>query len=289
MKYIPIIGCAACIAFAGTLAVTAAVSAPGTVAASGAVTASGAERSNDRHQQQSGTESLSADSLFARGTRTLESGEHQAALDTYRVITASGRASGPLYYNMGLAFFRMDKTGQAIRYFEKALAYLPDNEQITHTLTLARQNTADQFAHLPPPFWEQAWNAIVRFFGVAGLFAVGFIGYLSAVGLFVAGRIVRSRAAWRRWAQGAALAIAVLFLAAAFGASAEQAAPSRAVILATETPMRTSPQAGAARTALVHEGTTVDILGTSDTAEWTRVRLSNGMSGWITAQALGTI
>ena len=286
MNYITIIGCAACIAFAGIPAVAAAVAAPGAVATPGAVAASSAPQSSES-QLSSGTKTVSADSLFARGTGALESGEHQAALDTYRAITASGRASGPLFYNMGLAYFRMDETGQAIRYFEKALTYLPDEEQIEHTLSLAQQNTADQFAHLPPPFWERAWNAIVRFFGVSGFFAVGFICYMGAIGLFVAGW--RSRTAWRRWAQGATLAVAVLFLAAAFGASAEQSTSSRAVVLAAEAPMRGSPRAGATRAALVHEGTTVDILDASDTAEWTRVRLSNGMSGWIRTDVLGRI
>ncbi len=230
-----------------------------------------------------------ADSLFSQGTRLLQQGEYRAALDAYEAVAGVGRASGALYYNMGLAYYSLDELGQGIRYFEKARRYLPHNERLQHNFALARQQTVDQFADLPAPFWLEAWRSVVRNSGDRGIFALGLFFYLAAFGIWGFGMLYRTQGRRHVGLRRASLAIGALLLIAAFAASSERAEPSRAVVLATEAPLRALPEIDSERRELVHEGTLLYLMADDLELGWTKVRLSNGGSGWIPTSAIGAI
>lgn len=222
---------------------------------------------------------------FDEGNRRYSMGDYEGALDSYQRAITRGIASGALYYNMGNAYYRLDEIGQAIRYFEKARRIEPDRAELRHNLSIAREQTIDNFSRLPEPFWMPIWTSLVQSIGPTGIFLAGLLCYLVACfALFW--RIRDGQRPWRRRVATLGLIAAVGLVSTGFAASADQLRTSRAVVLATESALYETPSADSSDLS-VHEGLVVEIV--SGSGEWTQVRLPNGTPGWLRSDDLGDI
>ena len=222
---------------------------------------------------------------FDEGNRLFRDGAHREAMASYRNALDAGYANGALYYNIGNAYFRLDETGQAIRFYEKARLRMPDNKALTHNLARAREQTADRFSQLPAPFWRPAWNRLAQTLSPTGLFLIGLLGYGLACGA-LALRIRGARSPWLRRMTLAGGLLAILFVASGFAASWEETHATRAVMLADATDLTDRPN-GSSAELTVHEGTVVDVVKVR--AGWSEIRLPNGVQGWVPVTAYGDI
>lgn len=224
---------------------------------------------------------------FDRGNQHFREGQYAEALAAYEDALNQGYASGPLYFNMGNAYYRMDELGQAIRFYEKSRLLMPEDPTLLHSLQIARSHTIDQFSQLPRPVWVAAWHRYAERSGGLGLWWLGLLAYLVASGLF-AWRILHGKKnPWIRRLWALTTLGALILLVSAFAASIEASSRQTAVILAEETDLREAPQPMAAGTLSIHEGLVVDVLSRQDA--WAAVRLPNGVTGWVEAAVLGEI
>lgn len=220
------------------------------------------------------------------GTRRLESGDYAGAVAAYEEVLSAGIASRTLYYNMGVAQYRLDRLGQAVRYFEKVLVLEPGDRLALHNLDIVRSKLTDRITRLPEPLWRRIGRSIVHAFGVSGLFSIGIVAWLSlAVILSLSVRRGRFSDWARRGATVSAL-VSAIFLGAAFLGSRVPPTGVRSVIVADT--LRLSSSADATQLLQeLHEGTVVEVLETRD--GWARVRLLNGTTGWIETSGLAPI
>lgn len=224
--------------------------------------------------------------LYDEGTRLVEQGDYSGALDAYQAVLNQGVASSALYYNLGIAYYRLDRIGQAVRYFEKAALLDPGDRLIQHNLDISRSRVADRITRLPTPLWTRIGQVVVRAFGVSGLFMVGLAGWFALATCLVLG--IR-RGIFEPWVRRGVLTgsvVAVLFLGAAFLSSAVSPFGHRSVVVEESVPL-TSTAGGTERLQELHEGTVVDILDMQ--GSWARVRLANGVTGWLEAAGLAGI
>lgn len=224
---------------------------------------------------------------FDDGARRYADGDYRGALTAYEQALATGFASGALYYNMGNAYFRLDEVGQAIRHYEKARAFLPDSPELGHNLEIARARAVDRMSTLPEPFWRPWWRRLLALTGVGGLFFAGLALYLAAAALLGHRIWTGTRLPWHRRTLAATSAAGLLLLVLAFTASLDRQHHRRAVVIATAVGLHEAPQAQTDVALELHEGLLLDILDERDA--WLEVRLPNGTTGWIDAQAVGEI
>ncbi len=222
---------------------------------------------------------------FDEGNQRFREGAYREALTSYQNALDAGYASGALYYNMGNAWYRLDEIGQAVRFYEKARLHMPENKALAHNLALARNQTVDRFSQLPAPFWRPAWNRLVRMLSPTGLFLIGLLGYGLVAGA-LALRIRRARSPWLRRMTLAGGVLAVLFVTSGFVASWEEAHAMRAVMLADATNLTDRPD-GLSMELTAHEGAVVEIVKIR--ADWSEIRLPNGVQGWVPTAAYGEI
>lgn len=222
---------------------------------------------------------------FDDGNIRYRQGDFRGALTSYDHAVAEGFVSGALFLNMGNAYYRLDETGQAVRYYEKAAEIMPRSAELDHNLVIVREQVIDQFSRLPDPFWKEWWQSVIRFFGPSALMAIGMIFYAAAT-VALAFRIRGGQTPWRRRLLALSTALALVFLVAGFTASVEDQSANRAVVLIDEVALLEGPEG--ARSGLdIHEGLVVDVLVIRN--EWMEVRLPNGATGWVRSQALGLI
>ena len=219
---------------------------------------------------------------FETATAAYKQGQYARAADGYRDILDTGHASAALYYNLGNAYVRLDRLGQAIRYYEKARALRPSASRLQHNLEQARRRAGVYPGRLPPRGLAglvAGWSPLALF--VAGWLLVG-SGLAVAVVWTRPGRFDgRHPLVWGPVAGG------LLLVAVALGTSYVQSTQQRAVVVTKQAPLRTTPSPNAAADSTLLEGTLLDIR--SRRAQWTEVQLADGTVGWVPVQALGDV
>ena len=224
---------------------------------------------------------------FDQGNQHYEQGAYQNALTAYEQALTSGYTGGALYYNMGNAYYRLDELGQAIRHYEKARRFIPDDPQLLHNLEIARSRINAPFSTLPTPIWITWWKRYVVGTGAMPFFVVGLLFYGIAAVLLGHRIWTGTRNPWHRRALSASLILGVLLLAAAFGASLDRTLDRQAVVIVDQVTLRNAPQHDALSEVDLHEGVLLDVLDQED--GWIEVRLPNGVTGWIEADTAAEV
>lgn len=223
---------------------------------------------------------------LAAGNQRYEQGDYRGALDAYHQALEAGYTSGALYLNMGNAYYRLDELGQAVRFYERARRYRPDDPALHHNLEIVRERLADRFTPVPEPSWLRAWHRVAAW-GPGVFFWPGLVLYALFTALLAHRIWTRTRNAWHRRALTASLLLGLVLLALAFSVSLTPAVEHQAVVIADETALRDQPLDGAQTDLFVHEGTLLDVIGGQRT--WLQVRLPNGVTGWVEAGATAEV
>jgi tetratricopeptide (TPR) repeat protein len=211
-------------------------------------------------------------------------GDFAAAADGYGALVADRFESATLHLNRGNALLRLGRRGSAIASFERALRLAPGDPDARANLALARATNVDRILGAEERSFTARVVARVSDGGATALFLSAWLALWTAL-------VLRLRAAHRARASLAAAAILAAVLAIAAGALlagkvAERRATS-AIVVTPVAPVREGPAPTLRAAFELHEGTRVRVVEAS--GESARVRLENGLEGWIAAGSLEVI
>jgi hypothetical protein len=216
---------------------------------------------------------------FDEGTRLIEAGQYTEAIGAFESALDAGFENPALHYNLGVAHYRLDQLGHAVASFERARRLAPEDRMVLHNLAIAQARTRDQFSRLPDSFGQSVWRVLDRRLGAGFLFGLGLLAYLLWCGLLVV-RTTRSvDSEWMRRGLWTAASVGLFGLALGLGVSMNPAEAPAAVVGVDETSLFASPAPSDTPELDVHEGLLVTVTGSA--AEWTSVKLPNGVTGWV--------
>ncbi len=228
------------------------------------------------------------DEAWKRGNEAHFRADYGAAASAFEQLDRQKIVSPDLYYNMGVNYFRQGSLGRAIWSFERALVVEPDDEDARFNLTQARKLAERRVLDkIEGAEREPLWIRVVTFLSPSTATWL-FMGlYLTCFALL----FLRRRAADdSRTALTAGAAIlgtgAVLAGVLLLGRMNLDRIPFGIVL-----PDRVSVKDGADinyRTSFeVHAGLRVRLLDRDQ--EWVRIRLANGLEGWLPAEDVGRL
>jgi tetratricopeptide (TPR) repeat protein len=218
---------------------------------------------------------------FAEANHLHALGDLEGAARAYEALAAEGLESPALHVNLGRVRFLAGRRGAAVSSFERALRLDPTDADARADLALVRARDASHLAPAPErPFLARVAERTPDGWATAA-FAVPWTALFLALAL-------RRRAAARRAALlGAVAGVAALLAAAGAVLLAARAAERRAavaIVIAPEAAVREGPEEVLRPAFRVHEGAAVTLLESRGDAE--RVRLGNGLEGWMSARDL---
>ena len=228
------------------------------------------------------------DEAWRRGNDAYLHGDYAGAAAAYEELEHQGVVSGDLFFNLGDAYFRKGALGPAIWAFEKAAALDPGDEDARYNLGEARKVAARQARDRiegedRDPLWIRAVSALGP-----GSESWAFVAvYLGFFALLLLRRGARDDLRPALGAGAAVLGAAALLAGALlFGRIRLERLPFGVVL-----PDALAVKEGADpnyRTAFeVHAGLRVRLI--EHDQDWVRVRLGNGLDGWVRADAIGTL
>lgn len=208
-------------------------------------------------------------------------GNYDSAKIVYEKILSTDMESVPLYFNLGNTYYKMHEYPMAIYYYEKALKLDPSNEEVQTNLAIANHAIVDKIEPVPQSFIVKFWcNTRALLSGDQWAWcSIAFFAFL----LVSAFLFLRSRKIGvRKLGFFAGIVFLLVFgLSVVFAAQQKYAYENQdqAIIMAPTVTVKSSPNAASVDLFVLHEGTKVTVLESSD--GWNKVRIANGSVGWL--------
>lgn len=228
------------------------------------------------------------DEAWKRGNEAYLHGDYAAAVAAYEQLDHEGLVSADLFFNLGDAYFRQGNLGRAIWSFERAATLEPDDDDVRFNLEQARKAAArrarDKIEGADrEPLWIRAVSALAPS-TETWLFVASYLA------LFVV-LFVRRRAgedARGPLGAGAAILGAVALLAGVLlaGRAYLDRVPF-GVVLPDALAVKEGADTNYKTSFQVHAGLRVRLLDRDQ--DWLRVRLANGLEGWVRGQDVGRL
>jgi tetratricopeptide (TPR) repeat protein len=227
---------------------------------------------------------------FGQANERYTRGEYEKAAVAYEQLVDRGVESESLYYNLGNAYFRVGRLGPAVYNYERALRLDPNFEDARYNLRVAREVVAERFgSRLKAAETDPVWVRVSTFWPMSRMTAlflalnVLFFGVL--IGLrFIAEGLTRTALVVVNAFVGVALAASLAML---IGHAVFLERVNSGIVLDNQVVMREGADARFAERGLLHPGLRVRVQ--SSDGEWLRVRLSNGVDGWVPRSSIGRL
>lgn len=219
-----------------------------------------------------------ANTLWQLANHAYQNKNYDAATHLYDSMLKKNIVNSELYYNAGNAYYKNHKLGMAIWYFEKAYQQSPNDEDIEMNLKIARLKLVDKIDVVPEFVllrWAKklinllsikSWAIITIFF--FWLMLCGWLLYYFTFNYVVLGK----RFIWF------GLIFGLVFLAVAYVSNRNSVSEKFAIVIATNTTIKSAPDETSSDLFLIHEGLKLKLNKTN--GNWVNVSLADGKVGW---------
>jgi tetratricopeptide (TPR) repeat protein len=219
--------------------------------------------------------------LFEKGNALYNQGEYEEAIDVYLTILHTKNHSAELYYNLGNAYYKLNKVAPSIFYYEKALQLSPNDNDIKNNLAFARNMTIDAIYVMPESGLAKFIKNITNYMTFDGWAKTAVVLVCCFVVLFLFYYFASATMGKRMAFIGSmgSIILIIFTLTLAFHKYNLDKNDKPAIVFIQESKVRAEPNLRSEESFTLHEGTKVQILDT--VKSWKRIKLADGKTGWI--------
>ncbi|RMG82652.1 MAG: tetratricopeptide repeat protein [Bacteroidetes bacterium] len=215
--------------------------------------------------------------LFEQANELYKQEKYQEALEKYQAITAADFASAELYYNIGNAYFKLNKIPHAILFYEKALKLKPNDSDIKFNLEIARKQTVDKINAIPPLITTQIYNAVLNLFSSDGWAWLSILCAFAAAVLFMI--YYAKKIQPLLLVSTVVLAFSLLFVYFSVEQKNRILHSGEAIVFTPTVTVKSEPKLNSTDLFVIHSGLKVKIL--EEHEDWSKIALEDGNVGWI--------
>lgn len=230
------------------------------------------------------------DATYRRALADYYGGRHAAAVTALERLVALPLRHEALFYNLGCAYYRVGRLGPAIFAFERALALEPGFDDARHNLQLARAEAARRGRDvLRGASDEPAWVRAVALVELPTWWTLTLVLWWVVLGVVVLLRRVAPGPGRAGLLAVNGLLVLLLIASSALLAGRIHLARSvhQGIVLPDKLAVREGPDAAARSAYSLHAGLRVRLVG--EVAGWRRIRLGNGLEGWVRSEDVGAL
>jgi tetratricopeptide (TPR) repeat protein len=226
------------------------------------------------------------DTLFVSANELYRNGAFKEAIKKYKKIESQEMVSSELYLNLGNAYYRLNKVGPTIFYYEKALKLNPLNVDVKNNLVFAKRLALDNIEEVPKTVFQKfntnylqklSYNewaivAVVFSFSTSIFFLFFYFGYSSR----------KKRIYFTT--SGISLILLIFSVFITYSQYSITKKNKEAIVFVQKTEVRNAPTLNSEEIFTLHEGTKVIVLDAID--NWKKIKLVDGKQGWIIADEI---
>lgn len=227
--------------------------------------------------------------LFQQANQAYQDQDFEKAAGIYQQIISQGYESRDVYYNLGNCYYRLNLVGQSVLYYEKALKLDPHDADIRYNLELANLKVIDRIEIPPRLFLFEFWDNLKNFYSLAQLTWLFTLLFAITIMLIILWLFVKQDRL-RRWLLSLAAVAGFLTIFWSYILIIQSQSFTRqrqAVILVSSVTIRSAPDDSSTDVFILHEGVKVHLDELR--AEWVKISLADGKSGWLRTENLAII
>lgn len=234
-------------------------------------------------------EAQTVEQLFENANKLYQENKFEEAIKVYEEIEAQGAISSALYYNIGNAYYKLNKVAPTIYNFEKALQLDPLNEDARNNLIFSKRLTLDKIEEVPQSFLQKInKNYLQKLSYNQWAIVIVVFSFLGAI-LFLL--FYFSDVPWRKRLFFTTSIISFILLIAAVIITINQYDLEKntieAIVFAEVVEVKNEPLSSSSEAFTLHEGTKVFVLDEVD--NWKKIKLADGKIGWILSEKIKTL
>jgi tetratricopeptide (TPR) repeat protein len=228
-----------------------------------------------------------ARSLFYQGNTHYSEEKFDLAIADYEKILAQGIEGGPLYYNLGNAYFKSGSLGKAILNYIRAKRFMPNDADLKSNLKYAQSLIKGGTVAAQRNWFQRL------FFGIAGSFSLNGITLFSSVLYFLfcisVGLLILSKNFKKPLAAICAAVFAFFILSSAIFLNRfyDQFYVREAVVIMESVDSKFEPLDNATTYFSLSEGEIVYVLQSK--LYWVKIRRSDNKQGWVKKQYIDLV
>ena len=219
-----------------------------------------------------------ARSLFYKGNANYSRGNFDNAVADYEAALEEGFESGPLYYNLGNAYYKKGALGKAILNYTRASRLMPSDADTRANLAYARRAVRDRSSQPVPSVFRRLLTFFSGLFTLDALTVAVVCVYLLLITSLVF-FIVSMRP---RFYRNAALGLGCIFFIAVFTLFFKlhhSVFEPQGIVVVEDAAVRFEPLETATVFFQAREGEMLTRIREQDT--WYKVRREDGKQGWV--------
>lgn len=221
------------------------------------------------------------DSLFNSANELYRNGNYDKAIESYKQILEQDAISDELFYNLGNSYYKLNKVGPSIFYYEKALQLNPLNQDVKNNLVFAKRLALDNIEEVPKTFLQKFNANYLQKLSYNEWAVVTIVFVLLSAILFLLFYFAYTPTK-KRFFFTLAIISFILFVAVisiTYNQYNFSKNTKEAIVFATKTEVRNAPTLNSEEVFTLHEGTKVIVLDAVD--NWKKIKLADGKIGWI--------
>ena len=231
----------------------------------------------------------SSQDLLAQAAAAYAQNDFQKSITLYEQILSNGQEAFEVYYNLGNAYFKLDQIAAAILNYERAAKMNPSDADLQYNLGLANDRTIDRIDMIAVPEFVSAYKSSINAI-TSDQWAIWSIGSFA----FFLVLVIAFLSLGQVWLKRLALVLSLGLLLTTFifllFAGQQQSwlnSTREAIIFQPSLEVRSAPNRSGATLFVLHEGTKVRIE--EKVADWVRIRIGDGNTGWVQQEAMEAI
>ena len=229
----------------------------------------------------------SAASIFDAASKSYEQKDYDTALELYKSIEDLPVFSSDVYYNIANCYYKTHQKASAVLYYERALKLAPNDEDALFNLKLVQLQLIDKLAELPQPFYSKWILKAKNLLSIDGWAKMGLL-FICLFAVLIIGFLVSDNYRLKKKlfiGFSLALLIGLKSLAMAYFSHSTQKVS--AILMDANAYVKSAPSPQSEDLFMLHEGTKV--LFIEEFNDWTKIKLSDGMIGWVESTAIEVI
>ncbi len=232
------------------------------------------------------TSAQTTTSLFEAANALYKDGKFDKALERYQQIEQQDQVSSALYFNMANCYYKLNKVGPTIYYYEKALLLDPLNEDAKNNLAFAKLLTIDAIEALPESVFQKLDRSVIKklSYGQWAWLSIGSAFLVSLFFLLFHFSYTPSKKRVFFVLSGLSLVFFIVSLSLSFKEYNYSKTTVFGIIYAEKTNVKNAPTLNSEDVFTLHEGTKVTVLDSVD--NWKKIKLSDGNIGWVIGEEL---
>lgn len=226
------------------------------------------------------------EALFEKGKEHYKAEQYTDAIESWKKIITAGEHSEALYFNLGNAYYKQNKIGPSIYYYEKALQLNPNDNEVLTNLAFAENARIDAIEPLPKTIFSKWYSSIANVFnyeGWAKLSIVFIVVFVVSFLLYYFGTI-ETRKRFFFIISGISILLFFGSLTLAYLTYNDIQNDVPAIVFAENVEIKSEPKMNSATAFVLHEGTKVQIE--AEDGDWLKITIADGKYGWIPATDL---